>query len=66
MKDLIAAANKLLVEFKADNYAFGPGVLGQLGPMTAQLGHKALLVGRIASPWFKLTKSGPRKPVNRR
>ena len=53
MKDLIAAANKLLVEFKADNYAFGPGVLGQLGPMTAQLGHKALLVGRIASPWFK-------------
>lgn len=53
MEDLVGKAKDLLVSFKGDRYAFGIGVLDQVGPMTAQLGHRALLIGRINSPWFK-------------
>jgi len=53
MDDLASKAKDLLERFKGDRYAFGTGVLSQVGPMTAQLGRKALFVGRINSSWFK-------------
>jgi alcohol dehydrogenase class IV len=53
MDVLVEKAKDLLVRFKGKRYAFGSGVLSQVGPMTAQLGHRALITGRINSPWFK-------------
>lgn len=45
-------AEALLHQFKENRYLFGPGVLGQLGELVAQVGNKALLVGRFESAWF--------------
>ncbi len=53
MKDLVRKAKDLVIRFKGDRYAFGIGVLNQVGPITAELGRRALLSGRINSPWFK-------------
>jgi alcohol dehydrogenase class IV len=53
MENLIEEAKKLIVEFKGNDYAFGTGVLKQVGPMTAQIGQRALLVSRLTSDWLK-------------
>ncbi|NOY43992.1 MAG: iron-containing alcohol dehydrogenase [Deltaproteobacteria bacterium] len=53
MSDLKGRARELLRRFKGDQYAFGEGVLPEVGPMTAQVGRRALLVGRIRSEWFR-------------
>jgi alcohol dehydrogenase class IV len=53
MENLFRKATAFIATFKGDRYAFGTGVLDTVGPMTAQLGRKALLLGRIHSPWFK-------------
>ncbi|MGQ9458010.1 MAG: iron-containing alcohol dehydrogenase [Anaerolineae bacterium] len=37
-------ARSYLREFKGDRYAFGAGALEKVGPLTAQLGHRAVLV----------------------
>jgi alcohol dehydrogenase len=37
-------ADKLLREFKGDTYVYGSGVLGQAGPLAAQVGKRAALV----------------------
>ncbi len=55
MEDLVEKAKKLLLQFKGTRYAFGAGALAKVGPMTAQLGRRALVVGRINSAWFKPT-----------
>ena len=52
MRKAIERARTLLVGFKGDRYAFGMGVLDRLGPLTAQVGRKALLVGPVAESWF--------------
>ena len=53
MENLTQEAKKLIVEFKGNDYAFGTGVLEQVGPMTAQVGRRALLVSRLSSAWLK-------------
>jgi alcohol dehydrogenase class IV len=53
MEDLTRKAKDLLIRFKGDRYAFGLDVLPRVGPMTAELGNRALLIGRINSSWFK-------------
>jgi len=53
MEDLVQKAKDLLVRFKEDRYTFGTGVLSEVGPMTAQLGPRALLIGRVNSSWFE-------------
>jgi len=53
MIELIDQAKDLITRFKGGNYAFGMGVLDQIGPMTAQIGKRALLVSRIRSKWLK-------------
>ncbi len=53
MEDLVQKAKDLLVRFKEDRYTFGTGVLSEVGPMTEQLGRRALLIGRVNSPWFE-------------
>ncbi len=53
MENLIGEAKELIVEFKGNDYAFGSGVLEQVGPMTAQIGRRALLVSRLSSAWLK-------------
>ncbi len=53
MSDLREQARDMIVSFKGKRYAFGTGVLDRIGPMTAQVGRKALLVGRVSSPWLK-------------
>lgn len=53
MTELIDQAKKLLVGFKGNTYAFGTDILDQIGSMTAQMGKRALLVGRITSEWLK-------------
>ncbi len=53
MENQIEEAKKLIVEFKGNDYAFGTGVLEQVGPMTAQIGRRALLVSRLSSAWLK-------------
>lgn len=55
MSDLIEQARDMIVSFKGERYAFGTGVIDQIGPMTAQVGKRALLVGPISSPWLKPT-----------
>ena len=55
MEELVEKARELLLKFKGTRYAFGRGVLAKVGPMTAQLGRRALVVGRISSAWFKPT-----------
>jgi len=44
MEDLREKARKVLVEWKGKSYAFGDGVLKQVGPFAKLLGKKALLV----------------------
>jgi alcohol dehydrogenase class IV len=53
MEDLVQKAKDLLVRFKEDRYTFGTGVLSEVGPMTAPLGRRALLIGRVNSSWFE-------------
>ncbi len=53
MENLIGEAKELIVEFKGNDYAFGSGVLEQVGPMTAAIGQRALLVSRLSSAWLK-------------
>jgi alcohol dehydrogenase len=53
MSELMEQARDMIVSFKGKRYAFGTGVLDRIGPMTAQVGRKALLVGRVSSPWLK-------------
>lgn len=53
MTELIDKAKNLIVGFKGNNYAFGTGILDQIGSMTAQIGKRALLVSRITSEWLK-------------
>ncbi|UCF92209.1 MAG: iron-containing alcohol dehydrogenase [Desulfobacterales bacterium] len=67
MDALMKQARDLILAFKGDRYAFGAGVLDQVGPLTAQIGRRALLVSRLSSPWLQpalervqdaLTKNG--------
>jgi alcohol dehydrogenase class IV len=53
MVDPMGLARDLLTGFKGADYAFGMGVLARVGPLTAQVGRRALLAGRIRSPWFE-------------
>jgi len=53
MDNLRKKAGDLLVTFKGDRYAFGMGILDQVGSMTAQIGTRALLVGGISFAWLK-------------
>lgn len=53
MEALERRARDLLIEFKGDEYAFGKGALEKTGAMTAQLGRRAVVIGRIKSAWFK-------------
>ena len=53
MNDLIEKAREMIVAFKGEKYAFGTGVLGEVGPLTAQVGRRALLIGRMSSLWLK-------------
>jgi alcohol dehydrogenase len=53
MENLTQEAKKLIVEFKGNDYAFGSGVLERVGPMTAGIGKRALLVSRLSSNWLK-------------
>jgi alcohol dehydrogenase class IV len=53
MTELIDQAKNLIVGFKGNNYAFGTGILDQIGPMTAQIGKRALLVSGISFEWIK-------------
>lgn len=55
MTSLSDKAKALIVEFKGDSYTFGIGVLEKVGPATAELGKKALVVGPIGAEWFKPT-----------
>ena len=52
MDALVEKAKKLLLEFKGTRYAFGAGALAKVGPMTAEFGRRALVVGRVGSAWF--------------
>jgi len=53
MENLKQKARKLIAEFKGNNYAYGTGVLSQVGSMTAEIGKRALLVSRLSSGWLK-------------
>jgi len=53
MTELIDKAKNLIVGFKGNNYTFGTGILDQIGPMTAQIGKRALLVSGISFEWLK-------------
>jgi alcohol dehydrogenase len=53
MENLTQEAKNLIAEFKGKDYAFGTGALAQVGPMTAQIGRRALLVSRLSSAWLK-------------
>ncbi len=52
MENLTQEAKKLIVEFKGNDYAFGSGVLEQVGQMTTGIGKRALLVSRLSSNWL--------------
>jgi alcohol dehydrogenase len=53
MENLTQQAKRLLAEFKGNDYAYGAGVLDRVGPMTAEIGTRALLVSRLSSDWLK-------------
>ena len=53
MENLAQEAKRLIVEFKGSDYAFGSGVLEQVGPITAAIGKRALVVSRLSSNWLK-------------
>lgn len=53
MDTLIEQATDMIISFKGDSYVFGTGVLQRIGPMTAQVGKRALVISRLASPWLK-------------
>ncbi|MFO8007287.1 MAG: iron-containing alcohol dehydrogenase [Candidatus Brocadiia bacterium] len=44
MEDPTTTARKLIEQFKGDCYAFGPGLIGQVGQMAARLGDEFFLV----------------------
>ncbi|WP_218185660.1 iron-containing alcohol dehydrogenase [Salidesulfovibrio brasiliensis] len=52
MHDPRQKAQELLNEFRGDAYSYGLGVFEELGRHTAELGKRALFVGRLTSPWF--------------
>jgi hypothetical protein len=52
MDEMIEQAKGLIRKFKGQAYAFGKGVLDQVGPMTAQVGTRGLLVSRLTSSWL--------------
>jgi alcohol dehydrogenase len=53
MDQLMNQARDMIAAFKGHHYAFGAGVLDRVGPLTAQVGKRALLVSRLASPWLQ-------------
>jgi alcohol dehydrogenase len=53
LKTVVDRATQLLVGFKGDRYAFGPGVLDQTGRLAAQLGATALVVGDFGQAWAR-------------
>ncbi len=54
MPDLKDRAREALRKFKGDTYAFGSGTLDAApGKFAAELGRKALFVGRVDSAWFR-------------
>jgi hypothetical protein len=53
MDTLIKQAKDMIISFKGESYTFGANVLDQVGSMTAQLGKRALVVSRLASPWLR-------------
>jgi alcohol dehydrogenase len=53
MTGLLEKAKDLITRFKGSRYAFGIGILDKIGPMTAQLGKRVLLVSRARSEWLK-------------
>lgn len=53
MDEMIEQAKGLIRKFKGQAYAFGKGVLDQVGPMTAQVGTRGLLVSRLTSSWLE-------------
>ena len=44
MNELFTKSQKLLSDWKGDNYVFGRGVLPKLGKLASQFGKKALVV----------------------
>lgn len=52
MADARQNAQKLLKDFRGEAYSFGLDVFEELGRHTAELGKRALFVGRLNSPWF--------------
>ncbi len=48
------AARQLLGDWKKDRYAFGLGCLERVGPLTAQLGARAVVIAN-SSPWLAPT-----------
>jgi alcohol dehydrogenase len=53
METLIEQATDMIISFKGDSYVFGAGASENIGPMTAKVGKRALLISRLASPWLK-------------
>jgi alcohol dehydrogenase class IV len=54
MKELMEKARKVLVGWKGNSYAFGDGVLKQVGPFVKPLGKKALLaVAELGQQWVE-------------
>lgn len=53
MRDPMDLAREMLRAFKGEQYAFGLNVLPRVGVMTAEMGQRALLVGRTESTWLQ-------------
>jgi alcohol dehydrogenase len=54
MSTIEERASAMLKEFKGNAYAFGSGVLDDApGKFAAELGKKAIFIGRIESEWFQ-------------
>jgi alcohol dehydrogenase class IV len=52
MERWIAAAGKMLTEWKGDSYTFGFDVLGKTGEQTGKFGKRALLIAaELGEPW---------------
>ncbi len=53
MKKLISQAQAMIAAFKGPRYVYGSGAINQIGPLTARIGRRALLVSRLSSEWLK-------------
>ncbi|MHC5076844.1 MAG: iron-containing alcohol dehydrogenase, partial [Planctomycetota bacterium] len=54
MSEIEERASEMLKEFKGNAYAFGSGVLDDApGQFAAELGKKAIFIGRTESEWFQ-------------